>query len=326
MMKVSVIVPIYKVERFIEKCVDSLLSQTLDEVEFIFVDDASPDNSMDILKKCIAKYPQRKRQIRILVHEVNKGLPAARNTGLAVATGEYIFHCDSDDFVEPEMLETLYRVAKEKDADIVWCDWFLSFEKNERYMKQPAYDTPMEALKAMLAGRMKFNVWNKLVHHKLYVDNRISFPIGYAMGEDMTMMLLFAVAKKVAYVPKAFYHYVKLNTGAYSQNFSLKHWESIKYNIDRVETALCNRFGKDLELEIACMKLEAKFPFLMSNQKRMYRLWTAVYPEANAYILQNHYISKRRKWVQWCASKQLWNLVRLHHWLVDKFVYSLIYR
>lgn len=325
-MKVSVIIPVYRVEKFIEKCAASLFSQTLDDVEFIFVDDASPDNSMAVLKKCIQQYPQRKAQIRMLVHKENKGLPAARNTGLAVASGEYVFHCDSDDFVEPDMLETLYDEAKKKDADIVWCDWYLSFEHNERYMKQPDYATPMEALKAMLAGLMKFNVWNKLVRRRLYVDNQIAFPAGYAMGEDMTMMLLFAVAGRVAYIPQAFYHYVKLNTEAYSQNFSLNHLESVKHNIRTVELFLHSRLGNALDLEIACMKLEAKFPFLMSDRKEMYRLWERTYPEANAYILRNHYISRRRRWVQWCAAKRLWFLVRLHGWIVGKLIYGIIYR
>lgn len=325
-MKVSVIIPVYRVEKFIEKCAASLFSQTLDDVEFIFVDDASPDNSMAVLEKCIQQYPQRKAQIRMLTHKENKGLPAARNTGLAVASGEYVFHCDSDDFVEPDMLETLYDEAKKKDADIVWCDWYLSFEHNERYMKQPDYATPMEALKAMLAGLMKFNVWNKLVRRRLYVDNQISFPAGYAMGEDMTMMLLFAVAGRVAYIPQAFYHYVKLNTEAYSQNFSLNHLESVKHNIRTVELFLHSRLGNGLDLEIACMKLEAKFPFLMSDRKEMYRLWERTYPEANAYILRNHYISRRRRWVQWCAAKRLWFLVRLHGWIVGKLIYGIIYR
>lgn len=325
-MKVSVIIPVYRVEKFIEKCAASLFSQTLDDVEFIFVDDASPDNSMAVLEKCIQQYPQRKAQIRMLTHKENKGLPAARNTGLAVASGEYVFHCDSDDFVEPDMLETLYDEAKKKDADIVWCDWYLSFEHNERYMKQPDYATPMEALKAMLAGLMKFNVWNKLVRRRLYVDNQIAFPAGYAMGEDMTMMLLFAVAGRVAYIPQAFYHYVKLNTEAYSQNFSLNHLESVKHNIRTVELFLHSRLGNALDLEIACMKLEAKFPFLMSDRKEMYRLWERTYPEANAYILRNHYISRRRRWVQWCAAKRLWFLVRLHGWIVGKLIYGIIYR
>lgn len=108
---VSVIIPVYNVGKFIERCARSLMEQTMDNVEYIFVDDASPDNSIQILQKVLADYPNRRDNVRILTHAENKGLPAARNTGLAVATGEYIFHCDSDDFVEPDMLEQLYGKA-----------------------------------------------------------------------------------------------------------------------------------------------------------------------------------------------------------------------
>lgn len=97
MAKVSVIVPIYNVSRFIKRCVESLFNQTLDDVEFIFVNDCTPDDSIDILKKVIADYPDRNTMI--INHEVNKGLPAARNTGLKAASGDYIFHCDSDDLL-----------------------------------------------------------------------------------------------------------------------------------------------------------------------------------------------------------------------------------
>ena len=128
-MKISVIVPVYSVEEFIERCVRSLFQQTYKEVEYIFVNDHTPDRSMEIIKNCIAEYPHLKTVL--LEHSVNKGLPAARNTGLSVATGKYVFHCDSDDFVEPDMLEKLYQRAEETNADIVWCDCFLSFEKNE---------------------------------------------------------------------------------------------------------------------------------------------------------------------------------------------------
>ena len=170
-MKVSVIIPVYKVEKFITRCADSLLAQTLQDIELIFVDDASPDGSMDLLQSCIDRYPDRKRTVKIMRHGKNKGLPASRNTGLGIASGEYIFHCDSDDFAEPDMLEVLYRTAIEKEADIVWCDWYLSFKHNERYMTQPDYPSPLEALKGMLGGAMKFTVWNKLVKRSLYTDN-----------------------------------------------------------------------------------------------------------------------------------------------------------
>ena len=324
--KVSVIIPIYGVEKFIGRCAEKLMQQTLKEVEYIFVNDATPDHSMEVLQEVLARYPERQDSMVITVHETNKGLPAARNTGLQMAQGEYIFHCDSDDFVEPDMLKTLYTEAIRHQADIVWCDWFLSFEKNERYMKQPSFDTSQEALKAMLGGGMKYNVWNKLVKRNLYTDYQVSFPSGYGMGEDMTMMLLFAHADKVLYVPKAFYHYVKLNTGAMSNVYSDKHKVELKHNVSRISALLTQVYGNTLEKEIAFLKLEAKFPFLLMGDVNFYRLWKEWYPEANRFILRNRNISGRSRWLQWCAWKNQFWLVWIYNWLFHiayKILYSL---
>lgn len=324
--KVSVIIPIYKVEAFIERCAATLMEQTLHEVEYIFVDDATPDRSMQVLEEVIARYPERKDQVCIVHHETNKGLPAARNTGLALATGEYIFHCDSDDYVEPTMLEELYSTAKSQEADIVWCDWYLTFAENERYMKQPSFDTPMEALKAMLSGSMKFNVWNKLVHRSLYTDNHIAFPAGYGMGEDMTMMMLFVHAKKVAYIPKAYYHYVKTNTNAFSQTYSERHLQELRHNVERIENYMLTAFGENIAPEIAYLKLDVKFPFLITTDEKKYALWREWYPEANKYILKNKNITYRTRFLQWCASNDFWPVIKIYYIIVYKYVYKLIYR
>ena len=327
MIKISVITPIYGVEKFIGRCVESLMQQTIDGVEYIFVNDATPDKSMDVLRSVVERYPAKASQVKIVEHEHNKGLPAARNSGMAVATGEYLFHCDSDDYVEPDMLEMLYSKALEAGADIVWSDWYLTFEKNERYMVQPSYDTPMEALKAMLGGAMKYNVWNKLVKRSLYVDNGIEFPAGYGMGEDMTMMFLFAHARKVAYVPKAFYHYVKLNSGAFSQTYSDRHLEELKHNVQRTAEYLHSVVDGDIEKDMAFFKLEAKFPFLITDGSNgRYRLWQEWFPEANKYILSNKNISARSRMVQWLAWKRQWWLVRAYNFLLTKLVYGIIYK
>lgn len=323
MPKVSVIVPVYKVEKFIERCAESLMSQTLQDAEFIFVDDATPDASMGVLKKVLDKYPNR--QTQILQHDDNRGLPAARNTGMSIATGDYIFHCDGDDYVDSRMLEALYDCAEEGDADFVWCDWYLTFERKERYMRQPSFESPIEALKAMLAGNMKYNVWNKLIRRTLYEGVR--FPDGFSMGEDMTMILLCAKAKRVKYVPQAFYHYVKSNTNALTHQFVTQHLVSLKHNVDKVETFLRKKYGHSLDLELACLKLEIKYPFLVtSSEKNLFRLWQSTYPEANVYIMRNKYVSLRSRFVQWCASRNLWILVRLHLYLVCKLMYGVIYR
>lgn len=324
-MKVSVIIPMYRVAAFIERCARSLMAQTLQDVEFIFVDDASPDDSVSILESVLAEYPDR--NTRIISHETNKGLPSARNTGLAAASGDYIFHCDGDDWVEPQMLETMYAAAVEAGADFVWCDFYMSFEQNERYMSARDYRTADDLLrKGFLSGAMKYNVWNKLVRRCLYVDNSISFPDGHSMGEDMTMIMLASFAKSVVYVPEALYHYVKTNAGAYTQVMSERNLSDIRFNTDRVTGFLQERYGSSVNSDVSLFKLNVKLPFLISDDRNQYRIWREWYPEANAYVMANKELPFRTRLLQWCASHNLWTAVRLYYVLVYKFVYGIIYK
>lgn len=324
-IKVSVIIPIYKVEKFIERCAESLLSQTLNDVEYIFVDDASPDKSIDRLTNVIKSHPHKASNVSIYRHKKNKGLPSARNTGMSYARGKYMFHCDGDDYVEPQLLETMYNEANDNDSDIVWSDWFLSFSKKERYMKQPEYEMPLDALKGMMSGAMKFNVWNKLAKRSLYVDNNVTFPDGYGMGEDMTMMILFSYAEKIRYIPQAFYHYVKTNTNAFSCTYSAQHIMELRHNVARIEKFIRNRYGSTLDREISYMKLEAKFPLLLSKDKKTCALWEQLYPEANDHILSNRNISSRSKILQWVASRNQFWIVRLYRCVLNIY-YKIIYK
>ena len=327
MIKVSVIIPVYNVSAFISCNVRSLLSQTLQEVEYIFVDDATPDDSIDILYDNLENFPSRKDSVKVIRHKVNKGLPAARNTGLALAQGEYVYHCDSDDWVEPEMLETMYNTAKAADADIVYCDFFLSFEKKERYMSNPKYETAEDMLKkGFLGGIMKYNVWNKLVRRSLYVDNGIVFPEGHPMGEDMTMIQLAALGDNVAYVPHAFYHYVKLNEGAFSHSYSQKKLDDIRYNVDRTVSFLEGKFGESLEKEISLFKLSIKLPFLLTGNKDMFKLWREWYPEADKIVCSNKDQPCRTRLLQWMASRGQWWYVLVYFRIIYKYIYGIIYK
>lgn len=311
---VSVITPIYNVEAFIERCARSLMEQTLEDVEFIFVDDCSPDRSTDILQRVVAEYPQR--NVQILHHEVNRGLPASRNTGLANATGEYIFHCDSDDYMERDALEKMYEAAKQEDADIVYSDWYLTFPKKERYMSCPAYSTSEEALRGLLHGAMKYNVWNKLVRRNLYTEKYITFPEGHGMGEDMTMILLFARASKVTYLPQGTYHYVRQNENAFTaprQGAMGELYEDLRFNAERVIAALT---GSVTDEDLACFKLNVKYPFLISNRREDYERWNRWFPEANSYIT-SHQVSTRARFLEACASKKFWMILRIHSYMLQ---------
>lgn len=322
--KVSVIIPIYNVRNFISRCAESLMRQTLGEIEYIFVDDVTTDDSIDILYTVLEKYPENKKCIKVIHHETNKGLPAARNTGLSVANGEYVFHCDGDDYVEPNMLSDMYSVAKKENTDIVWADWFLSFENKERYMAQPYFDTAENALKGILSGSMKYNVWNKLVRRTLYEDNDIEFPSGHGMGEDMTMIRLFACAKNVAYIPKAYYHYVKINSGAMTNVWSQKHIDDIKYNVTATEDYIKQKFGDKMNDYIAYFKLSVKVHFLISDDIRMYRLWNGLFSEANRYIMQNKSVCLRTRILQWMAWKKQYWFVKLYYVLIQKLIVNFL--
>lgn len=320
---VSVIVPIYGVEDFVERCAGALFVQDFTEdVEFIFVDDASPDKSIGRLKKVIEEFPNRIPQIHIVCHEENKGLPDARNTGLGLARGEYILHVDSDDYVEPTMLSDMLAAARKEDADIVCCDWFLDLGYRKRRMYEPNVSTPHDAVCEMLSGGMKFNVWNKLVSRRLYMENDIKFPSGNGMGEDMTMILLCAHANKVVHLPEALYHYVKVNAGAFSRTYSDAHLAQLKYNVNRISTYLTEHFDKEYDLVLPFLQLEAKFPFLLMPDNKYLQLWTEWYPEANRWILKNRHISLRSRVVQWCAYHKLWIFVKMYRKLLNRIVYG----
>lgn len=322
-MIVSVVIPVFKVEQYIERCVRALMEQTLDDVEFLFVDDASPDGSMAIVKRVVAEY---NRTVRFLVHEKNKGLPAARNTGLEAATGEYIYHCDSDDWPEHTLLEKMVTAAEKTDADFVYCDFFLSFSDKERYMRQTSYSDSMEMLeKGFLAGMTKYNVWNKLVRRKLYIDNGLRFPDGHTNGEDLLMVKAIRMANKVAYVPEALYHYNRTNENAITKTYSEKHFTDIKFNTDGVISFLKEHPITHPEY-LEFFKLNQKLPFLFSQSRQQYRLWKQWYPEAHSFIRKNREWPFRTRMVQLLAVWHLFPLVHLYGWTVDHLFYGLLYR
>lgn len=321
---ITVITPVYNVKPFIKKCAESLMAQTFVDVEFIFVDDASTDGSSDILKSVVERYPNK--NVRIIRHSENQGLPASRKTGFEASSGKYIFNCDGDDWVEPTMLERMFGAVASRDIDYAYCDFYLSYEHSERYMRCPSFSTPDEALrKGYLSGLAKYNVWNKLIKRDLYEG--VVFPVDHKKGgEDMIMLGILSKAKSIAYVPEALYHYVKVNTSAISEGFSQQRLIDIKYNADTAIQVLRNSYGGDLEKEIAFFKLNIKLPFLISDDAAHYAVWKDWYPEANQYIWKNKCQSLRNKIIQWFAAKGQFSVVRLYYTIVYKVIYGVLYR
>lgn len=212
-MKVSVIVPVYGVEAWIERCAHSLLSQTWEDLEVIFVNDGTTDRSMEILSEVVKQYPSRDVQI---LHQSNAGLPQARLAGLRKATGEYVLHMDSDDWAAPEMIEALAKAAAETGSDMVYCD---AVEDRPQGRIRPIHnhtyaDCPSYA-RAMVDFRVNSYLWNKLIRRSLYAED-LFYPT-ISMHEDMVLLSqILPRGGRCTRVPRAMYHYNRTNVGSLS--------------------------------------------------------------------------------------------------------------
>lgn len=211
MPKVSVIIPVYKAEPYIERCVRTLFGQTLDDLEFIFVDDCSPDHSIEVMERVLTEYPHRQEQVKVIRHDVNQGVSSARQHGVDAATGEYIIHCDPDDWVELDMYDRLFKYAIATNADVVLCDYHIEHNSNRETIRLNV--TTFDAgsiLSKLVEGTIIGVLWNKLVKTEYITNNRLSFPSGLNICEDLVYCLqIMSIEPKISYLNAPLYHYDK---------------------------------------------------------------------------------------------------------------------
>lgn len=200
MKKVSVIVPFYNVEEYIERSIKSLVEQSLEEIEIILVNDGSKDGSEEIAKEYKKRYPDK----IVYLEKENGGLSDARNYALPYATGEYIAFLDSDDYVEEEMYEEMYVTAKMDKADIVECDYVWEYPEETIESKGRAYKDRKDML---LNARVV--AWNKLIKKELLEKTRIKFPVGLRYEDVEFFYKLVPYINSISIVKKPFIHYVQ---------------------------------------------------------------------------------------------------------------------
>ena len=214
MYKVSVIIPVYKAEQFIERCARSLFEQTLDSIEYIFVNDCSPDRSMDVLLSVLEEYPGRKEHVKILNHTVNTGQSGARKDGMAIASGEYIIHCDSDDWVDLDMYESMYEKAKQDNVEAVCCDIVLEHGTFSRCLQvNSRYDDHRLMYDCIEPISVEYlSMCNRMVSRKVFERNTIEPFKGVNMWDDVGLSIrLRYYIQSSSVINKPFYHYNRQN-------------------------------------------------------------------------------------------------------------------
>ena len=295
MPKVSVIVPVYGVEKYIERCAQSLFEQTLEDIEFIFVDDCTPDKSIEILKNVLEEYPQRKKQVKIVSHEKNMGLPIARQSGLKVASGDYIIHCDSDDWVDVTMYEKMYNKAIEDGSDVVVCDYVETDGEHILKTVKGCGDTDVSNfIQRMLFKRDPWPVWNKLFKRTVYSKDLI-YP-KRNMGEDMAICIqMMLQCKRMSYIPKLYYYYY-FNTNSITNMRDVNHiiskFEQLKSNTDILLSVLGKTAMPNKKWAINALQYNAKATLinLIHRDKKYYNLWMNTYNGGNWMFIINPFV------------------------------------
>jgi glycosyltransferase involved in cell wall biosynthesis len=294
MPKVSVIVPVYNSEDYVERTIESLMKQTLSQVEFIIIDDGSKDNSGAIIKSVLVKYPERKNYI-VFIQRENKGIAATRAEGVDIAKGEYSIHMDSDDWCEPEMLEEMYNEAVQSDADIVVCDYYMDYGDSKEYVSQYFDTENRDYLRKLLRHKLNPANWNKLVRHSLYSDHGVNFLKGFDMGEDFCVTLrLFVFAERVIHLPKAYFYYNRANINSVTNNYNSKYLNDVVEVVNYLGSFLKEKNIFDLYLEdFYEYKIGVKKLFIFNgiHDKVIFNKGINLYPEVKKSIIKTTQLS-----------------------------------
>jgi len=227
--KVSILIPIFKTSAFIEKCAESLFKQTFEDIEYIFVNDATPDDSIQKLENIITQFPNRKNQVSIIHHDRNRGLASARNTALDASKGDFISVVDSDDYIDAEMIEQLYTKAIEENADIVVSNISIEFENSSTIFNDIIYENSNDNfLNMILHKNTSSSLCNKLVSNYLYKIPECRVPENLNYCEDWFVMTrIYYYAKKIVKTDQAFYHYIQHNSNSITKDIYRMHFENV---------------------------------------------------------------------------------------------------
>ena len=233
---VSIIVPVYGVERYIERCAVSLFEQTYKDIEYIFVNDATPDKSIEVLKTVMERYPERAKAVRIVEHPQNRGVSAARNSGVEAASGEYLWQVDADDYIEKNAVRTLLDTAEQHKADVVVFDVNMVTADGIR-LDAVLYNSKEDYIRRMMQHTEKCAHWNKFYRRSLFVESGIRADEQIRLADDYAVTpRLLHCAKRVAALHEPLYFYETTNQSSYMHNLSRSAIES-QYKADGILTA-----------------------------------------------------------------------------------------
>ena len=281
--KISVIIPVYKAEAYLHRCVDSILAQTFQDFEILLINDGSPDKSGIICES----YKKIDNRVRVF-HKENGGVSSARQCGIDNALGEYTIHADPDDWVDPNMLEELYKKAKEEDADMVICDFYEENENKQIYHKQQPSALDYATVQKELFQQLHGSCCNKFIRRTCYNKNNVSFDLSLSFCEDLYFHASLLKHKlSITYLPKAYYHYDQ----NINENSIVKTYNDHTYKYDYM---LYEKFTKLLQNTPAYDYAKAHMGYLLVHRAFYGHIFSSKEFKKRFYVYKNDIMKKQQ--------------------------------
>lgn len=309
-LKVSILVPIYNVKNYIGKCLDSVFTQSYTNVEYVFVDDCSTDNSLQVLKSKLAEYSISSDKYTVLCHSENQGIAQTRIDLLSEAKGDYIQFIDSDDWIEKDMIAQMVEATDNGKIDIVGCDFMWEYEDgksiaNYDHFSDTCYDNMIKTINFQITPVL----WKLLVKKKLFNHFKINKNIN--VGEDYIISIkLFYYASSFTYLHKHLYHYIQVNKSRLSSQIK----RGIKDHINAVREVEAffvkqNIINDEIIEQLKFRKFNIRSNFL-NNRFLDYEEYKKCFPESKGIWRKINY-SKREQIKFWLADNKLFFLLKL---------------
>lgn len=274
-IKISILVPIYRAEKYIERCAKSLFEQTYPNIEFVFVNDCTPDKSIELLKSVLGQYPKRINQVKIIEHEKNCGVAASRNTLLDNATGEYLLWVDADDYITKNAVEILVNNATTTNTDITCFGAALYTGSNIKPLQQINEETPETFIDHLLSGQTPTALWGRMIKRSLFINNNINFIQGLDVGEDLLVLIKVAFyTKTITNVNQTLYFYDNTNTMSLCRSYSMQKLNMRLKVLDELNNFLkgkidCEKYIRERKLDILLSQI---YGTCLENSEQSYLL------------------------------------------------------
>lgn len=282
-IKVSILVPFYMVENYVGRCVESLFTQTYSNIEYIFVNNCSPDKSMEVINEYIEKYGVADK-CKMIVHEQNQGISASRNDCLDNMSGDYFLFIDSDDYIDKDMVELLVEAAIKEDADIAGCGYIEEYSDHRVEHPQCYTNDHDEMMRAITMLTIKGVLWKLLVRSTIVTDHKdeVRFISDINMVDDYLFCCqLFYYSRRFASVDRCMYHWIQYNPNNYTHT-TISAVESQAVAICKTEEFYCEKgvleVVKDSLLQ---RKFVSKLPLILDKRCCDVKRWKRLFPESN---------------------------------------------